>query len=362
MNWLQNAWYVAGFSHELNDGAVVARRLLDTPVVLMRHSDGRVAALEDLCPHRLLPLSAGTRVGDELQCGYHGMRFSVEGACTLAPDQELIPKQACVRRFPLVERHGLLWLWPGKADADPALIPDIRWNDDPDWACSRGYHHMKADFRLSVDNLMDLGHESWVHLRTIGQNEEECIPSYPAKTSVLREGLLQAHREMPNIDAPPFFAMVLDHEGRINRWQTAVYLAPSTCMTDFGVYPVDASPDDAYRSHVLHLLTPETETSTHYFWSVARNRRLDDEALTQSVCQAIAQTFDEDAVVLELQQKQLQTYGGVVPRVALRVDEAPIRARRMLAALIQHEEQDAGFTYRPQLMIEDTTPELSMVA
>ena len=131
-------------------------------------------------------------------------------------------------------------------------------------------------------------------------------------------------------------------------------------MTDFGVYPVGTSADNAYRSHVLHMLTPETENTTHYFWSVARNRRLDDEALTESVRQAIVHTFDEDAVVLSLQQKQVQEYGGPVPRVALKVDEAPIRARRMLDALIKREEQEPGFIYQPALMIEDTTPELSM--
>lgn len=360
MNWLKNAWYVAGFKHELDDGKVMARRFLGTPVVMMRHSDGRVAALEDLCPHRLLPLSAGSRVGDELQCGYHGMRFSITGACTLAPGQTHIPAQACVRSFPLVERHGLLWIWMGSADADPGLIPDIRWNDHPQWACSRGYHHVKADFRLSIDNLMDLGHESWVHLRTIGQGEEECIPSYPVRVGIKGDGLVQAHREMPNIEPPPFFAMVLDHHGRINRWQTAVSLAPSICMTDFGVYPVGTSADDAYRSHVLHLLTPETQDTTHYFWSVARNRRLDDEELTQSICKAAAQTFDEDAVVLEMQQKQVHTYGGPVPRVALKVDEAPIRARRLLDALVKRENEDPAFVYRPGLIIEDTTPELAM--
>ncbi len=361
MNWLKNAWYVAGFPHELDGSNVLTRTLLGTPVVMMRHSDGRIGALEDLCPHRLMPLSFGKRVGDELQCGYHGMRFGITGICTLAPGQTQIPSQACVRQFPLVQRYGLLWIWVGDADrADAALIPDLRWNEHPEWTPSQGYHHVEADFRLSVDNLMDLGHESWVHLRTIGNGEEECIPNYPVKCSIKADGLVHAHREMPGIEPPPFFAMVLDHKGRINRWQTAAFLAPSTCMTDFGVYPVGTSPDDAYRSHVLHMLTPETEKSTHYFWSVARNRRLGDQALTESICKAIAQTFDEDMVVLGIQQKQLDRYGGSVPRVAMKVDEAPIRARRMLDVLIKRESEDSSFVYRPALMIEDTTPELSM--
>ena len=363
MNWLANAWYVAGFKHELDDRKVVARRFLGTPVILLRQSDGQIAALEDLCPHRLMPLSAGRRVGDELQCGYHGMRFSTAGKCTLAPGQARASTQACVRTFPFAERHGLLWIWMGQPErADPELIPDIRWNDHPAWAPSRGYHHVDADFRLSVDNLMDLGHESWVHLRTIGQAEEECIPNFPVKVMVSGEGLVRAHREMPNIEAPPFFAMVLDHHGRINRWQTAISLAPSICMTDVGVYPVGTSPENGFRAHVLHLLTPETERSTHYFWFFARNRRLGDEGLTAAICKATAQTFDEDMVVLGIQQRQIETYGGPVPRVAMKVDEAPIRSRRILAALVKREAEDPGFVYRPAPIIDDTTPELAMAS
>lgn len=361
MIWLKNVWYVAGFEEELNDESVVARRFLDIPVVMMRHSNGSLAALEDLCPHRLLPLSAGKRVGDELVCGYHGLKFTIKGLCTEAPGQALIPSAACVRTYPLAARHGLLWIWMGKKElAEEYLIPDIRWNDHPEWTPSRGYHHIDADFRLSVDNLMDLGHETWVHARTIGNGEDECIPNFPVKVTIEGEGLLRAHREMPNIEPPPFFSMVLNHEGRINRWQTAIGLAPSICMTDFGVYPIGTSPDNAYRTHVMHLLTPETESKTHYFWTVARNRRLDEEELTESIREAIAMTFDEDGVVLALQQKQLEKYGGNIPRVALKVDEAPIRARRLLEALIKREMDDPDYVYHPQLMIQDTTPELEM--
>ncbi len=363
MNWLRNAWYVAGFRHELDNGKVVGRRFLGTPVVMMRHSDGRIAALEDLCPHRLMPLSAGRRVGDDLQCSYHGMRFSITGACTLAPGQSLIPKKACLRSFPFAERHGLLWIWMGQVErADIDLIPDIRWNDHPEWTPSRGYHRLDCDFRLSVDNLMDLGHESWVHLQTIGQDEEECIPNYPARVTIEGEGMVRAHREMPNIEAPPFFAMMLNRHGRINRWQTAISLAPSICMTDVGVYPAGTSPENAYRSHVLHLLTPETEHATHYFWSLARNFRPGDDALTEAIRAGVSQTFDEDAGILAIQQKQLETYGGAIPRVAMKVDEAPLRARRSLEALIKRENEDPDFVYRPALMIEDVTPALAMAS
>ena len=167
---------------------------------------------------------------------------------------------------------------------------------------------------------------------------------------------------MPDIDPPPFFAMILNHKGRINRWQTALSLAPSICMTDVGAYPVGTPVEEAFRSHVLHLLTPETEKSTHYFWLLARNYRTEDKALTESIRQAVSSTFDEDGVVLAVQQKQLDRYGGNVPRVAMRVDESPIRARRMLDALIKREAEDPGFAFRPSLLIEDSELELAMAA
>lgn len=162
MNWLANAWYVAGFKHELDGGKVLARRFLGTPVVMLRHSGGQAAALEDLCPHRLMPLSAGRRIGDELQCGYHGMRFSTAGTCTLAPGQARASTQACVRTFPLAERHGLLWIWMGQPErAELDLIPDIRWNDCPGWTPSRGYHHVDADFACPSTT-------SWISVMRVG--------------------------------------------------------------------------------------------------------------------------------------------------------------------------------------------------
>jgi len=113
---------------------------------------------------------------------------------------------------------------------------------------------------------------------------------------------------------------------------------------------IDASPYFIRSSFTLPQVTI----------GVARNQRLDDTALTQAIARAIAQTFDEDKVVLGIQQRQIDTCGGTLPGVAMKVDEAPIRARRLLQALLQREQDDPGFVYRPVPMIEDTTPVLAM--
>ncbi len=354
MIWLKNVWYVAGFAHELTGTNMVARRFLDIPVVMYKSSSGQLAALEDLCPHRLMPLSAGKRVGDDLQCGYHGLKFSVQGLCTEAPGQDRPSSKACVQTFPLVSRHGLLFIWLGDAAlADASVIPDLHWNDDPHWACSRGYHYLKADFRLANDNLLDLSHETYIHQKTIGNEEEETISSFPLTATMGPDSLMRAHREMPDIEPPPFFAMVLNHKGRIHRWQTALNVPPGYNMTDVGVYPVDTPREKAFRFHVLHLLTPESESTTHYFWSLTRNFRLDEPSLTEGIRKATTSTFDEDSAVLEIQQKQIEKYGGAIPRVALKLDEAPMRARRALTALIQKEAADPRCVFRPPVLVKD---------
>ena len=53
---ITDAWYIAGWSHELSDGPV-ARRIMDEDVVLFRTVNGKAGALEDRCCHRGVRLS-----------------------------------------------------------------------------------------------------------------------------------------------------------------------------------------------------------------------------------------------------------------------------------------------------------------
>ena len=103
--FIRNAWYVAAWSKEVGRN-LLARRILDEPVVLFRQKDGTPAALLDRCAHKLAPLSMGRLVDDVVQCGYHGMEYDCTGQCVRVPGQERIPKSAKVRSFPLVERYN----------------------------------------------------------------------------------------------------------------------------------------------------------------------------------------------------------------------------------------------------------------
>ena len=352
--WMLNAWQVAAFADEVGD-ALLARRLCDRPVVLYRRANGTLVALTDRCPHRLLPLSAGSRVGDEIQCGYHGMRFASDGVCTMVPGQELIPAAAKVQSYPLVERYNLVWIWLGNASvADPALVPDCHWMDSPGWVPSVGYHHMDANYRLVTDNLLDLSHESYIHEHTIGNDQSESIATYAVRTTQEGKRLVRAHREMPAIKPPPMFKPMVNGAERIDRWQSAVYMPPGIHMTNVGVYPVGTPREDAAMQRVLHLLTPETATSTHYFWALCRNFLRDDAGMTERLQLAVVHTFNEDKHILELQQRSILECPDLqVPNVAIRVDAAPMQGRRMLAGFIEREQVDPKAVVPPVPLATD---------
>src|SRR4051794_15743321 len=74
MPYLRNAWYAAGWSHELAD-TPLARTILEQPIVFYRGEGGRPLALYDACPHRFAPLSLGKVQGNRIACGYHGLEF-----------------------------------------------------------------------------------------------------------------------------------------------------------------------------------------------------------------------------------------------------------------------------------------------
>src|SRR3546814_11939591 len=92
MGYPRNQWYVAAFSREVQSGSPLRRVLLDTPVLLYRTEAGQPVALYDRCPHHGAPLSNGKQIGDDIQCGYHGIRYGRDGRCTHVPSQPGTPE------------------------------------------------------------------------------------------------------------------------------------------------------------------------------------------------------------------------------------------------------------------------------
>ena len=140
MSFVMNAWYVVAWPREITAEKPLGRTVCNQSLVLWRGADGAVAALEDRCCHREMPLAKGNLEAGTLRCPYHGLRFGPDGLCVEIPGGERIPPDLRVRRYPIVERYGWVWVWPGDAQrADPALVPDIHArNDHPDWVSGGG--------------------------------------------------------------------------------------------------------------------------------------------------------------------------------------------------------------------------------
>jgi phenylpropionate dioxygenase-like ring-hydroxylating dioxygenase large terminal subunit len=88
------------------------------------------------------------------------------------------------------------------------------------------------------------------------------------------------------------------------------------------------------------MITPETDTSSHYFWGVARAFLHEDTALTSYIREQIYHTFDQDKVLLEAQQRNLGQESAPFP-VALRTDVGPIQARKLVQQIVDKEQAGA---------------------
>jgi vanillate monooxygenase len=337
----RNAWYVACTATELG-GAPLGRRVCGESMVFFRGLEGQAVGLEDLCPHRGAPLSLGRVCEGRLTCGYHGLELNCDGK-PLAMPRQRVRGFPTVRRYPTLERYGFVWVWPGQRDqADPARLPHLAWAEDPEWTHGGGVYHVRCDYRLMIDNLMDLTHEKYVHATSIGQEE---IDEAPATTS-LEGDVVVTWRDMLGVKAPPFWANAmrgngLDAEARVDRWQRCRFIAPSSVFIDVGVALAghggfDAAAPVKTSGIVVDLITPETETSLWYFWGLARNFKPHDAALTESIRAAQGKVFLEDVAMLEAQQRNLSARPQF-ELLSLNTDAGGVQARRIIDRLLAKE-------------------------
>jgi phenylpropionate dioxygenase-like ring-hydroxylating dioxygenase large terminal subunit len=132
--FLRNAWYPAIWSKDLVDRPI-GRTFLNEKVVLFRNCNGQVGALQDRCCHRAAPLSKGAIEGEYLRCGYHGLKYKVNGQCVSVPGQRNLPPGAKVNSYPVVEKWNIAWIWMGNPSrTDVSKIPDLPWLVDTHWS------------------------------------------------------------------------------------------------------------------------------------------------------------------------------------------------------------------------------------
>jgi phenylpropionate dioxygenase-like ring-hydroxylating dioxygenase large terminal subunit len=195
--FVQDAWYVAALSPELKPGRMESREYLGEPVLIGRTRAGAVYALRDVCPHRAANLSAGKVRAEAdgretVECPYHGWRFHTDGACAKIPsltaDSPLDIGKVRVRRYPLVESQGLVWIWmssdprfDGQPPAPPPVIPGVVGGQP------KLVDHLDYDIHIdhAVLGLIDPAHGPFVHQqwwwRTTASQHEKCKAFAPSE-------------------------------------------------------------------------------------------------------------------------------------------------------------------------------------
>lgn len=337
----KNAWYVACTPDEITDKPL-GRKICGESLVLYRGPEGQATALEDFCPHRGAPLSLGKVENGKLTCGYHGLEMGCDGKTVAMPGQRVRGFPA-IRAYPAIERYGFIWVWPGDAAlADESKLHHLEWAENPAWAYGGGLFHINCDYRLMVDNLMDLSHETYVHASSIGQKE---IDETPTKTVVNGDEVITS-RHMENISAPPFWRMALRGNGLaddvpVDRWQICRFTPPSHVMIEVGVAHAGKGGYDAPAEHkaasiVVDFITPETETSIWYFWGMARNFKPDDAELTTTIRAGQHTIFSEDLQMLELQQRNLLAHPER-KLLMLNIDSGGVQSRKVIDRLLAAE-------------------------
>lgn len=114
----QQGWYLVAKASAVKPGRQIRRLFQGKPVLIGRTDRGDLFAIRDICPHRLVPLSAGKQIdtGGEttVECPYHGWRFGTDGVCRLIPslmeDDPYTASDFVVARYGVNESAGCVFL------------------------------------------------------------------------------------------------------------------------------------------------------------------------------------------------------------------------------------------------------------
>ena len=230
----------------------------------------------------------------------------------------------------------------GDGAADESLIPDfsVLETAEPQHVTSLDYMKIVADYRLIIDNLLDQSHVPFLHAGLLTGTVDAAVTVTQEGQRVTRTGWCY------DVPVPSLFDMIFKADGKnVDSW-TEMHWHPAGCMIlDAGVRVPGASKESGSGYYGLHLLTPETSTSTHYHFGAVRfnapPRSLEEDlAIRDRLSEARRWVFaEQDAPILEAQQRRILNTTARRPAL-LAVDAGPVRVQRIIAALLAEEREN----------------------
>jgi phenylpropionate dioxygenase-like ring-hydroxylating dioxygenase large terminal subunit len=331
-NYPLNCWYVAATSDQIGR-ELVAANVLGQPVLLYRLGSGAVAALEDRCPHRSLPLSYGTLSGDEVVCGYHGMVFGPDGRCVRVPSQQNVPYGARARSLPVRDEPPFVWIWLGHpATATLCDPPALPWLRDPAWATFGETLQVAANYLLLHENALDLTHFPHVHPGLSPAPYLEVPP--PLKIEVT-ETTVSYYRDFPPSGLVDWQARTtgLPQDRDYAQRESGEFVSPGLHVDRMHVFTAGGG---SYDKILTRAFTPLGPRSTIVHWQVSRNYLTGQPEVSGQLRDVHRATLTADKRLLEVIQSRADSFGAG-EEFNVSADVAALRMHRIIEDMLAAE-------------------------
>jgi len=336
---LYNYWYVAGLTEEFTR-ELHAKTLLERSIVFYRKEDGELVALQNRCAHRSFPLAASELIGDNIRCGYHGIQYNPEGGIVDVPCQAFCPKRG-IKKYPVKEIGPFAWIWMGETDqANEEDIPNTGGLSKSGWNTFLGAKKLYANYLLMHENLADLSHVPFLHGKTVNAPADWAFAEIDIE---IERKCDQVNLWRPTSDwavLRPFYPPGVDLANRkISSQNGGTFVSPALHSGWNRVELQDAVPDEQadYAHEFNHYMTPETRNTAHYYYSVARNCDVDNQAFDEGFKQVVSAAFEEDVFATKAMQTLLDEDKHEITDINIAADKSGMLVRRVIMDLVNRE-------------------------
>jgi phenylpropionate dioxygenase-like ring-hydroxylating dioxygenase large terminal subunit len=254
----------------------------------------------DRCPHRGVPLTSGKVCGEQLECCYHGWRFSTDGHCQRVPALIGEPDRQG-RQVPahtVREQQGFVWVW-----AEPNTTPDIEpptfpYADKPGYLTVRHQLRAQASLHAVAENALDVPHTAFLH-GGLFRNDKADRNKITCVIERTDAGVICEYKGEPR------------PEGLV-----AKILSPSGgTVTHFDRFHMPCVVEVEYaigdENHIINAaaLTPVSDHETVLYAVVSIRSRIPGWLIRPLVQPLALKIFDQDAVVLAKQTESMKRFG-----------------------------------------------------
>ena len=185
---------VAAHTSELvGENSFIARDFLGLPLLLTRDTDGKVHAFLNVCRHR------GAKVEREatgckrvFTCPYHAWSWTNRGDLRAVPQEaqgfpDLPRAERGLRRLPVAEAHGFIWIIANPDAGDRPQIDDWLSGLAPDFAWLGLNDHrialidtldINANWKVLIEGGLEAYHFRIAHKKTIGPHFPDNLLTY----------------------------------------------------------------------------------------------------------------------------------------------------------------------------------------